>query len=79
MFSNVFVDDNQQNMAEGTVHKLGKNQVVRFVLSAGAGFLVDQSAFYIFYHFLFIQKSYHIFNALVSNYAISFSISYIYY
>jgi len=43
-------------------HKILKNQVVRFVLSAGAGFLVDISAYYLFYHNLLTQKTYHVFN-----------------
>jgi len=41
-------------------NKLLKNQVLRFVLSAGVGFLVDISAFYLFYHNLLIQTTYHV-------------------
>ena len=64
-------------MVENIPHKIIGNQIVKFVLSAGAGFLVDQLAFNLLYHFFFTQKSYRVLNASVSNYAISFSISYI--
>jgi putative flippase GtrA len=40
------------------VNKLLDNQVFRFVLSAGAGFLVDISAFYLFYHNLLAKHTY---------------------
>jgi hypothetical protein len=40
-------------MVKQIPQKIIENQVVRFVLSAGAGFLVDISAFYLFYHILF--------------------------
>src|ERR1700744_6007470 len=56
--------------------KLIKNQVVRFVLSAGAGFLVDISAFYLFYHNLLVQPTYKIFAATVRNSTISLAISF---
>jgi len=59
-----------------TTKKLINNQVVRFVLSAGAGFLVDISAFYLFYHNLLTEKTYHIFNAVVRNSTISLAISF---
>jgi len=59
-----------------TTKKLINNQVVRFVLSAGAGFLVDISAFYLFYHNLLTEKSYHVFNATVRNSTISLAISF---
>ncbi|WP_295672241.1 GtrA family protein, partial [uncultured Mucilaginibacter sp.] len=57
-------------------NKLLKNQVVRFVFSAGVGFLVDVSAFYLFYHNLLVQKTYHIVYFTVRNYTLSFSISF---
>ncbi len=59
-----------------TTKKLINNQVVRFVLSAGAGFVVDISAFYLFYHNLLTEKTYHIFNATVRNSTISLAISF---
>ena len=56
--------------------KLLKNQVIRFVFSAGIGFLVDMSAFYFFYHKFLTQKTYHILYYTVRNYTLSFSISF---
>jgi len=58
------------------VKKILKNQVIRFVFSAGVGFLVDISAFYLFYHNLLVQKTYHILFITVHNYTLSFSISF---
>jgi putative flippase GtrA len=57
-------------------HKLIKNQVVRFILSAGAGFLVDVSAYYLFYHNLLTEKTYQVFNAEVRNSTLSLAISF---
>jgi len=57
-------------------HKIIKNQVVRFIFSAGAGFLVDISAFYLFYHNLLTEKTYQVFNATVRNSTISLAISF---
>lgn len=57
-------------------YKLEKNQVARFVLSAGMGFLVDISIFYLLYHNILIQKRYHIFNTEVKNSTLSLTISY---
>ncbi len=56
--------------------KFLNNHVIRFVFSAGIGFLVDISAFYLFYHNLLTEKTYHILYATVRNYTISFSISF---
>jgi len=50
--------------------------MARFVLSAGAGFLVDMSSYSLLYHNLLTQKVYKILNAQVSNYALSFTISF---
>lgn len=57
-------------------HKLVKNQVLRFIFSAGMGFLVDISAFYIFYHNLLTQPTYQIFNGTVRNSTLSLAISF---
>jgi len=62
------------NLAAG--RKLLNNQVIRFVLSAGMGFLVDISAFSLFYHNLFTQKTYSILSFTIRNYTLSFSISF---
>ena len=56
--------------------ELIKNQVIRFVLSAGAGFLVDISVFYLFYHNLLSQKTYNILSLVVRNSTLSLSISF---
>jgi len=56
--------------------KIMENQVVRFVFSAGAGFLVDISAFYLFYHNWLSQKTYQVFNATVRNSTLSLAISF---
>src|SRR5580700_9210850 len=56
--------------------KLLKNQVIRFVFSAGIGFLVDVSAFYLFYHNLLVQKTYHIIFVSVRNSTLSLAISF---
>ena len=62
------------NVAAG--RKLLNNQVIRFVLSAGMGFLVDISAFYLFYHNLLTEKKYYIVFFTVRNYTLSLSISF---
>jgi len=63
-------------MVSALSKKIIDNQVARFIFSAGAGFLVDISAFYLFYHNLLIQKHYQIFNATVRNSTISLAISF---
>src|ERR1700743_3410090 len=57
-------------------HKLVKNQVFRFVFSAGIGFLVDISAFYLFYHNLLVQHTYQIFSYPIRNSTLSLAISF---
>jgi len=57
-------------------HKLFKNQVFRFVFSAGMGFLVDISAFYLFYHNLLVQHTYQVFSQTVRNSTLSLAISF---
>jgi putative flippase GtrA len=63
-------------MPNKTFQKILKNEVARFILSAGAGFLVDVTSFYLFYHNLLTQKTYHIFNADLGNYTISLAMSF---
>src|SRR5689334_2885558 len=57
-------------------HKLVKNQVFRFLLSAGTGALVDVSAFHLFYQNIFEQKTYNVFSFTLGNYTISLAISF---
>jgi len=53
-----------------------QNQVVRFVISAGAGFVVDILFFYFFYHNFLHQKTYLIFSYTVRNSTLSLAISF---
>jgi putative flippase GtrA len=64
-------------MAKAAIaNKLFKSEVTRFILSAGIGFLVDVSSFYLFYHNLLTKKKYFILFFTVRNYWLSFSISF---
>jgi len=63
-------------MANKFWHKIARNQVARFVISAGMGFLVDVTVFYLLYHNLLIQKKYHFFNSDFRNSTVSLTISY---
>jgi putative flippase GtrA len=56
--------------------KILDNQFLRFIISAGAGFLVDVGSYYLFYHNLFKRDTYRIINYSVSNYILSLSISF---
>jgi putative flippase GtrA len=58
-------------------HQLWDNQVFRFVLSAGAGFLVDISAFYLFYHNLLARHTYLIGSFTFRNSTLSLAISFL--
>jgi putative flippase GtrA len=57
--------------------KLLKNQVIRFIVSAGIGFAVDISSFSLFYHKLLTQQTYEILSFTIRNYTLSFSISFV--
>ena len=57
-------------------HKLVKNQVFRFVFSAGVGFLVDISVFYLLYHNLLSQHTYQVFSFTIRNFSLSLAISF---
>jgi putative flippase GtrA len=56
--------------------KLFKNQVARFVFSAGTGFLIDICAFYIFYHNFLERPTYNVLGFTYDNYTISLAISF---
>lgn len=58
-------------------NKLLDNQVFRFVLSAGAGFVVDISAFYLFYHNLLAKHTYTIGSFTFRNSTLSLAISFL--
>lgn len=66
------------NMAKKTLgKKLLDNDILRFVLSAGVGFLVDVSAYYILFHNVFTEPTYKLLGFVVRNTTLAFSISYI--
>ncbi|NCD72191.1 GtrA family protein [Mucilaginibacter agri] len=56
--------------------KILGNQFLRFIISAGIGFLVDVCSFNLLFDYLFKAQSYRVINYHVSNYILSFSISY---
>lgn len=57
-------------------NKFLKNQVVRFVLSAGAGFVVDICAFYLLYHNFFERPFYSVIGYSLNNYKLSLGVSF---
>jgi len=57
-------------------HRFLKNQVVRFVLSAGAGFVVDITAFYILYHNYFARPVYTLLSFKFDNHTLSLGVSF---
>ncbi|MDO3643032.1 GtrA family protein [Mucilaginibacter sp. L3T2-6] len=59
-----------------TGNNLLDNQIIRFVVSAGFGFLVDVTAFYLFYHNLLVQKTYNLFSFTVRNSSLSLALSF---
>ncbi|PJJ84853.1 GtrA family protein [Mucilaginibacter auburnensis] len=59
-----------------TANKFFKNQVVRFILSAGAGFVVDICAFYLLYHNFFERPFYSVFGYALNNYKLSLGVSF---
>jgi putative flippase GtrA len=56
--------------------KMISNQVIRFVFSAGLGFITDVVLFYILNNFAFKNQSYKVINYELNNYYLSFSISF---
>jgi putative flippase GtrA len=56
--------------------KFFKNQVARFIFSAGIGFLVDIVAFYLLDHKILEQPTYKIFTYTFDNYTLSLAISF---
>ena len=63
-------------MAKKFWQNIAKNQVARFILSAGMGFLVDIAAFYLFYHNLFTRKDYHFLSIRITNSTLSLAVSF---
>lgn len=56
--------------------KLLKNQVARFVLSAGVGFLVDIIAYYLLFNYIFTHPSYSVSGIAISRYILSLALSF---
>jgi putative flippase GtrA len=56
--------------------KLAKNQVLRFIFSAGMGFLVDVTIFYLLYHNFLVQPTYTILTFTFRNFTVSLAISF---
>lgn len=63
-------------MSESYIKRLSRNQIARFVLSAGMGFLVDITCFYLFYHNIFEQKYYKVLGMELRNYTVSLGVSF---
>lgn len=63
-------------MANALTRKIAKNEVLRFILSAGAGFVVDIGCYYLFYHNLFRQNTYKVLHYPVTNYVLSLGVSF---
>lgn len=56
--------------------RLLKNQVIRFILSAGVGFIADITAYYILYHNVFTNKTYTVFGMRSPNDIVSLAVSF---
>jgi len=63
-------------MANKFLKKIAKNQVARFILSAGMGFLVDTIAFFLLFHYAFTQRNYNILSFKVNNSTLSLGVSF---
>lgn len=63
-------------MPNKLLQKILNNEVARFVLSAGAGFLVDISVFYLLFHNLLTQKHYRVLGIVMGNSTVSLAISF---
>jgi len=63
-------------MTETYIKRISHNQVARFILSAGLGFLVDIVCFYLFYHNIFEQKHYNVLGMKLRNYTVSLGVSF---
>ncbi|MDB5002722.1 MAG: GtrA family protein [Mucilaginibacter sp.] len=63
-------------MANVKFKKLLKNQIARFIFSAGIGFLVDIVAFYLLDHNWLQQPTYNILTFIFDNYTLALAISF---
>jgi putative flippase GtrA len=58
------------------LQRLLKNQIIRFIFSAGIGFAVDISAYYVLYYNVFTDKTYSVLGLDVSRYVLSLAVSF---
>jgi len=56
--------------------KVLNNQVFRFILSSGTGFVVDIAAYYVFYHYIFTTHNYYFFDFRMPNDTLSLAVSF---
>ncbi|RWY54185.1 GtrA family protein [Mucilaginibacter gilvus] len=63
-------------MAKRFWYKITKSHIIRFLLSASAGFLVDMAMFYMLFHYLFTAGIYNIFSFPIRNSSVALIISY---
>lgn len=63
-------------MTVAYIKHISKNQVVRFVLSAGTGFVVDIICFYLFYHNIFEKRYYWVLGMHLRNFTVSLAVSF---
>ena len=63
-------------MANTFFKKIAKNQVARFILSAGMGFLVDIASFFLLFHYAFTQRNYNILSIKVNTSTLTLGISF---
>jgi putative flippase GtrA len=63
-------------MTESYIKQISRNQVARFVLSAGLGFLTNIACFSLFYRLVFLQKKYMVLGYSVKNYSLAVGVSF---
>jgi putative flippase GtrA len=63
-------------MAKRLWYKISNSHIIRFLLSASAGFLVDMSLFYMLFHYVFTGGTYRVLSFPVRNSSVSLTISY---
>ena len=56
--------------------KIAKNQVARFIFSAGMGFMVDVISIFLLFHYAFTLRNYNILSLKVNNSTLSLGVSF---
>ncbi|MEO6151364.1 MAG: GtrA family protein [Mucilaginibacter sp.] len=59
-----------------TWHTLMQSRIFRFLLSAGSGFLVDVSSFYLLFNYLFTSRKYSVLFFTMGNHTLSLMVSF---